>query len=70
MEKVTFYLHVTPKEVAFILTFFLGTNYYFYLSNVQNNIQMLNFYTDLNAIFIKIYMHIILQLFETYQNNY
>ena len=70
MEKVTFYLHVTPKEVAFILTFFLGTNYYFYLSNVQNNIQMLNFYTDLNDIFIKIYMHIILQLFETYQNNY
>jgi len=24
---------------------------------VQNNIQMLNFYTDLNDILIKIYMH-------------
>jgi len=32
-------------------------HYYFYLSNVQNNIQMLNFYTDLNVILIKIYMH-------------
>jgi len=32
---------------------------------------MLNFYTDLNAILIKMYMHkyIIPQLFETYQNN-
>lgn len=29
----------------------------FFFCNVQNNIQMLNFYTDLNAIFIKIYTH-------------
>jgi len=37
--------------------FFLVQIIIFYLSNVQNNIQMFNFYTDLNVILIKIYMY-------------
>ena len=58
VENITTYY--TLKKIVvhnYFNDFFFGPNYYFYLSNVQNNIQMLNFYTDLNDIFIKIYTH-------------
>ena len=50
VENITCY---TLKKIV-VHNYF---NNFFYLSNVQNNIQMLNFYTDLNNILIKIFTH-------------
>jgi len=54
VKNIITYYTLKKSLCTIILTIFY---YYFYLSNIQNNIQMLHFYTDLNAIIIKIYMH-------------
>jgi len=52
VENLTIYC--TLKKIV-VHNYF--NEFFFYLSNVQNNIQKLNFYTDLNDILIKIYTH-------------
>jgi len=54
VENITTYC--TLKKIV-VHNYFNYFYFYFYLSNVQNSIQMLNLYTDLNVILIKIYMH-------------
>jgi len=89
VENITTYYTLKKSLCTIILTIFY---YYFYLSNMQNNIQMLNFYTiemffrgfkcyswafalfctkkKIQFLLRYIFISIMLQLFETYQNNY